>query len=58
MFMPSRNYLMLRSDPELVEGARLEARTAWLQLRYDRVDQFPDSLESGNPRVLMAAAAE
>jgi hypothetical protein len=46
--MPSKDYLMLRSAqracprPEL--GARLEARTASLQLIFWCVNQFPDSL--------------
>jgi hypothetical protein len=43
--MPSIIYLMLRS----ARRARLEARTTLLQLRCDRVEQFPDSLESRDP---------
>jgi hypothetical protein len=43
--MPSKDHLMLRS----ARRARLEARTALLQCSSCRVDQFPDSLESGNP---------
>jgi len=38
--MPSKDYLMLRS----AQRARLEARTASLQLSFWCVNQFPDSL--------------
>ena len=38
--MPSNDYLMLRS----AQKARLEARTASLQLVFRFVGQFPDSL--------------
>jgi hypothetical protein len=38
--MPSKDYLMLRS----AQRARLEARTASLQLIFWCVNQFPDSL--------------
>jgi hypothetical protein len=38
--MPSKDYLMLRS----AQRARLEARTASLQLIFWCVKQFPDSL--------------
>jgi predicted component of type VI protein secretion system len=38
--MPSKDYLMLRS----AQRARLEARTASLQLIFWCVSQFPDSL--------------
>jgi hypothetical protein len=41
--MPSKDYLMLRS----AQRARLEARTASLQLIFWCVDQFPDSLLRG-----------
>ncbi len=49
--MPSNDYLMLRS----AQKARLEARTASLQLVFRFVGQFPDSLfrrddKSGIPR--------
>jgi hypothetical protein len=57
--MLSITYLMLRSGPlrdaacggSSGQGARLEARTTLLQPRCDRVDQFPDSRESGGPEL-------
>jgi hypothetical protein len=42
--MLSNNYLMLRS----ARGARLEARTALLQLSLRRFGRFPDSRFRGN----------
>src|SRR6266481_4271063 len=51
--MLSKDYLMLRSAqracPRLELGARLEARTASLQLVFWRVGQFPDSLAGRDP---------
>jgi hypothetical protein len=41
--MPSKDYLMLRS----ARRARLEARTAILQLFFRGVEQFPDTREAG-----------
>jgi hypothetical protein len=43
--MPSKDHLMVRS----AQGARLETRTASLQLIFWCVNQFPDSLEGRDP---------
>jgi hypothetical protein len=44
--MPSMTHLMLRS----AQRARLEARTALLQLIFVRLDKFSDSLEKRESR--------
>jgi hypothetical protein len=49
--MPSITYLMLRS----AQRARLEARTALLQLIFVWLDKFSDSLASGGAGVGSAA---